>query len=83
MIGRKSQRMDASEPAGYVAAKPGGRSMGTFSAVVLVKNHRRHIRPCLETLRWCAEVVLVNDGSTDGTLERPLYSRTCASCTDR
>lgn len=42
--------------------------MGTFSAVVLVKNHRRHIRPCLETLRWCAEVVLVNDGSTDGTL---------------
>ncbi len=38
------------------------------SAVVLVKNHEQHIRPCLETLRWVDEVVLVNDESSDQTL---------------
>jgi glycosyltransferase involved in cell wall biosynthesis len=40
-----------------------------FSVVVLVRNHRQHIRPCLETVRWADEVVVVNDGSKDGTLD--------------
>lgn len=41
----------------------------TVSAVVLVKNHRKHIRACLETLRWVDEVVVLNDNSGDGTIE--------------
>jgi glycosyltransferase involved in cell wall biosynthesis len=40
-----------------------------ISAVLLVKNHERHIGPCLRTLAWVDEVILVNDSSSDRTLE--------------
>ncbi len=40
-----------------------------FSAVVLVKNHRTLIRGCLETLRWVDEILVINDNSSDGTIE--------------
>jgi glycosyltransferase involved in cell wall biosynthesis len=40
-----------------------------ISALVLVKNHRRHIRACLETLKWADEVLVLNDASTDGTTD--------------
>jgi len=39
-----------------------------ISVVVLVKDHEQHIRPCLDTLHWADEVVLVNDNSLDQTL---------------
>jgi glycosyltransferase involved in cell wall biosynthesis len=35
----------------------------------MVKNHRKFIRGCLETLRWADEVLILNDGSTDGALD--------------
>ncbi|MDD5673065.1 MAG: glycosyltransferase family 2 protein [Chitinivibrionales bacterium] len=38
-----------------------------ISAVLLVKNHKRHVRACLETLQWIDEVVVLNDDSSDGT----------------
>lgn len=40
-----------------------------ISAVVLTKNEERNIGECLETLKWCEEVVVVDDYSTDKTIE--------------
>ena len=44
----------------------------SISVVVLVRNHRRHVRPCLETVRWADEVVVIDDDSTDGSNELAL-----------
>jgi len=40
-----------------------------LSALVTTKNEERVIRACLESIRWADEVVVVDSGSTDGTLE--------------
>ncbi|HEX2033867.1 MAG TPA: glycosyltransferase family 2 protein [Chloroflexota bacterium] len=40
-----------------------------ISAVVLTLNEAAHIEPCLRTLRWAGEVLVVDCGSTDGTPE--------------
>ncbi len=40
-----------------------------ISAVVLTKNEERNIEQCLKMLRFCDEVVVVDDGSTDSTRE--------------
>jgi glycosyltransferase involved in cell wall biosynthesis len=40
-----------------------------ISILLLVKNHKHHIRGCLETLKWADEVVVLNDASSDGTIE--------------
>lgn len=39
------------------------------SAVVLTKNEEKNIRECLETLKWCDEIVVVDDYSDDKTVE--------------
>jgi glycosyltransferase involved in cell wall biosynthesis len=41
----------------------------SFSAIVLMQNHRQHVGPCLRSLAWADEIVMVNDGSTDGSLD--------------
>ena len=41
----------------------------SLSALVTTKNEERVIRACLESIRWADEVVVVDSGSTDGTLE--------------
>jgi len=41
-----------------------------FSAVVLTLNEAENLTRCLSSLRWCNEVVIVDSGSTDGTLEK-------------
>jgi len=41
----------------------------TVTAAVMVKNHRQFIRGCLEMLRWADEVLILNDESTDGTID--------------
>lgn len=44
----------------------------SITAVVMVKNHRKFTRGCLETLRWAEEVLILNDGSTDGSIDLAL-----------
>lgn len=41
----------------------------TISTVVITKNEERNIRRCLESLGWADEMVVVDSGSTDRTLE--------------
>lgn len=41
-----------------------------ISAVVLTRDEEAHIVPCLRTLRWAAEVLVVDSGSTDSTRQR-------------
>lgn len=40
-----------------------------LSATVICKNEADKIRGCLESVRFCDEVVVVDSGSTDGTVE--------------
>lgn len=40
-----------------------------ISAVVLAKNEQENIRKCLKTLKWCDEVVVIDDYSEDKTRE--------------
>lgn len=40
-----------------------------ISAVILTKNEEKNIGECLETLRWCDEVIVIDDNSTDKTVE--------------
>ncbi len=41
----------------------------TISAVVLAKNEENNIVDCLENLSWCDEILVIDDNSTDKTLE--------------
>jgi (heptosyl)LPS beta-1,4-glucosyltransferase len=43
-----------------------------LSVLVPVKNEIGNIRECLESVRWADEVIVVDSGSTDGTLEAAL-----------
>lgn len=40
-----------------------------ISAVVIVYNEEKNIRDCLESLKWVDEIVIIDSGSTDKTLE--------------
>lgn len=40
-----------------------------ISAIVITKNAERTIRRCLESLAWTDEIIVVDSGSTDRTLE--------------
>lgn len=40
-----------------------------ISAVILTKNEENNIIDCLETIDWCDEFIVVDDNSTDRTLE--------------
>lgn len=40
-----------------------------ISAVVLTKNEEKTIRRCLTSLQWCDEVIVIDDFSSDSTVE--------------
>ena len=40
-----------------------------ISAVVLTKNEEKNIEKCLRTLKWCDEVVVIDDSSDDTTVQ--------------
>ena len=39
-----------------------------ISVVVITKNEKEHIAACLESVSWAAEIVVVDDNSTDNTV---------------
>ena len=49
----------------------------TVSAIVVCFNEEANIRDCLESLRWCDEIVVIDSFSTDRTVE------ICRQYTDR
>ena len=51
----------------------------TVAAVVLTYNESINIARCLRSVRWCDECLVVDSGSTDGTLEaaRGAGARVC------
>lgn len=40
-----------------------------ISAVILTKNEQDNIEKCLKSVRWCDEIVVIDDGSWDSTTE--------------
>ncbi len=40
-----------------------------ISAVILTKDEEKNLQECLESVKWCDEVILIDDNSTDRTLE--------------
>ena len=43
--------------------------MNKISVAIITKNEEANIRGCLESVRWADDVVVVDSGSTDQTLE--------------
>lgn len=43
--------------------------MNRLSVIILTKNEEKNIRECLETVRWADEIIIVDDLSTDRTIE--------------
>jgi glycosyltransferase involved in cell wall biosynthesis len=42
--------------------------MTTVSAIIITKNEAANIRACLESLAWVDEIIVVDSGSSDGTV---------------
>jgi glycosyltransferase involved in cell wall biosynthesis len=42
--------------------------MGELSVILIVKNEADNIRPCLESVSWADEIIVVDSGSTDDTV---------------
>src|SRR5690349_19797214 len=40
-----------------------------ISVVIISKNEEERIKACLESVKWADELILVDNGSTDSTLE--------------
>lgn len=40
-----------------------------LSVIVLTKNEEKNIAPCLDTVRWADEVIVIDDNSEDGTVD--------------
>lgn len=45
------------------------RSLSSLSVIVITRNEERNVSDCLETVRWASEIVIVDSGSVDRTVE--------------
>lgn len=45
------------------------KKQATISAVLIVKDSAESLRRCLESVTWCDEIVIMDSGSTDTTLD--------------
>jgi glycosyltransferase involved in cell wall biosynthesis len=43
--------------------------MNNLSIVIAVKNEEKNIKQCLESVKWADEIIIVDDHSTDATVE--------------
>lgn len=43
--------------------------MAKLSVIVITKNEAENIRPCLESVKWADEIIVVDSGSSDATVE--------------
>jgi glycosyltransferase involved in cell wall biosynthesis len=43
--------------------------MGTLTVIVITLNEERNIAECLDTVRWADQIIVVDSGSTDRTVE--------------
>ena len=43
--------------------------MNKLSISIITKNEASNIKRCLESVKWADEIIVVDSGSTDGTLE--------------
>jgi glycosyltransferase involved in cell wall biosynthesis len=48
------------------------RAVARLSAIIITRNEGRNIGPCLDTLAFCDERIVVDCGSEDDTVERAL-----------
>jgi len=47
----------------------GSKRRATISAFIVCMNEERQIERCLKSVSWCDEIVIIDSGSTDRTLE--------------
>ena len=40
-----------------------------LSVVIITKNEQANIKDCLESVKWADEIVIVDDNSSDNTIE--------------
>lgn len=40
-----------------------------ITAIILTKNEEKYIEACLESLAWCSEIIVIDDNSSDSTVE--------------
>ena len=45
------------------------RSGSKISAFIVCMNEEKNIRRCLDSLKWCDEIIVVDSGSSDKTLD--------------
>ena len=43
--------------------------MTNLSVIIITKNEERNIRDCLESVKWANEIIVLDSGSTDKTIE--------------
>ena len=58
-----------SEKPSRTDAKEGGPAGASLSVIVITKNEEAVIRRCLESVQWAGELIVMDSGSTDRTLE--------------
>ena len=61
---------DDKQVAGYNSVKDAGHVIGySLSVTIITKNEAANIRACIESVAWADEIIVVDSGSDDGTIE--------------